>query len=387
MKKTAILLGKLPLGVVPLMAVILMAGCVAVTKSENLKKSGSQVVAEPHAAEALAAVGITAPQFPFPLEPPYQGPSVSGNAASIKGSEVQNAGLLGMVGDEKAFVLSVDGKRLMAGMAGWNTEVKIDPGLRIVTVEFDSQGRGSSIGGQGFGTAQADLQVNAIPGSNYIVQFKVVSTSLAGSVGVDFWIVDAATGKTVTNIIGALPLTVDLEAWQAIDEFYGLPPYAGPGEAQHAHPPLDQGETPPSATGPKYLYTEQNDPASVGGGISQIDGFEVGFSWSMSGKTWVSPGKHALALTLSQDTPDGTGGTFSFTGSYTVEAEFAANHMYRFTSSAYGDLCCVNLWDETDGLATRSIAGSWVFRGQETYNPPPDTSDITPTHHEHERKH
>ncbi|HTQ30282.1 MAG TPA: hypothetical protein VMI53_03645, partial [Opitutaceae bacterium] len=339
--------------------------------------------------------------------------------ALIKGSEVRNAGLLGMVGDEKTFVLSVDGKRILAGMAGWNTDVKIDAGLRILTVEFDSPGLGTALA-PGLGMAQADLEVNAISGSNYIVQSKVSRTSFDGTLCVDFWVTDAATGKTVTSIIGARLSPMDEQIWNTILEFYGLPPYAESGGAQHAHPPLDQGGNRPSATGPKYAYTEQKDSASVGVGqtlkiagifrspyagkadvsIDQIDGLEVGFPsgifnldqqsqlWAKAGKVWISPGKHALALTFSQLTPDETSGPFTFTGSYTVDAEFAADRMYRFTASSYEDLCCINLWDETGGPATRSCSGSWVFRGQQTYSPPPlDTPDDTPTyHHEHKRK-
>lgn len=399
-----------------LIAMVLMAGCVSATKSTNLTKSGDLVVPEPHRAEALAALGVTEPQFPFPLEPPYQGPLVGGNFASIKGAEVRSAGSFFMVGDGKAFVLSVDGKRVMAGMAGWHTDVKIDPGLRIVTVEFVSQSLGNSIPGQGFGLAQADLQVDARPGSNYTVRFKTSKTSF-GTLCIDFWIADATTGKTVTNVVSSVPQSVDTEVLQAIEEYYDLPPYAGSEGAQHAHPPLDQGGSRPGTSGPKYLYTEQSDSASVGVGqtlngffrspyagesdvsIDQIDGMEVGFPrvvsdpdqqsrlWAKAGKVWLSPAKHALALTFSQVAPV-TDGTFTFTGSYTVEAEFSINHMYRFTASSYGDLCCINLWDETGGLATRSSAGSWIFRGSQTYVPNPDQPDVhvSPTHQEHKRK-
>lgn len=188
------------------------------------------------------------------------------------------------------------------------------------------------------------------------------------------------------------------------------------------------------ATGPKYLYTEQKDSASVGVGqtsapevkqthnigsviwsrfwhgsatasspydgngnpyagngevnIDKIDGLEAGFPsgqwgqigelldnqrvlWDKAGKVWISPGRHTLAVTTTQDQEvtygplnDGTVGPSEqwyeiATG--TIDAEFAANHIYRLTTSSGSD---ATLWDETDGVANRSVVGTWAFNGK-----------------------
>jgi hypothetical protein len=178
------------------------------------------------------------------------------------------------------------------------------------------------------------------------------------------------------------------------------------------------------ATGPQYLYTEQKDSASVGVGqtippvktpyvgsswnrpwsgfttspspyagdgtvnIDKIDGLAAGFPagpwgqiadtfddrrmlWIGAGKVWISPGRHTLALTTTQDEGE-TDGRMN-DGSYgpvtgwveiatgTIDAEFAANHIYRLTTSSGSDAI---LWDETDGMAKRSKVGIWAFKGK-----------------------
>jgi hypothetical protein len=191
------------------------------------------------------------------------------------------------------------------------------------------------------------------------------------------------------------------------------------------------------ATGPQYLYTEQKDSASVGVGqtippvntpyagpvwtrpwsgftttpspyagtadvnIDKIDGLGVGFPagpwgqmadtfddrrmlWVGAGKVWISPGRHTFALTTTQDNGETDGQRND--GSYgpvldwvehatgTIDAEFAANHMYRFTALGAE----VRLWDETDGIATRSEVGAWGFKSKLTSSNIDDTSAPSP---------
>jgi hypothetical protein len=138
------------------------------------------------------------------------------------------------------------------------------------------------------------------------------------------------------------------------------------------------------ATGPKYLYTEQKDSASIGVGqtqppgyypayqgttevyITQIDGLGLGYGTSFTSlngvisnlifdpnnhqqmQAWVAPGEHTLSLrfyddsrtvstdvwndqTLSTDTVV-TATIVRATG--VVFAEFAANHTYRLVASS-----------------------------------------------------
>jgi hypothetical protein len=147
-----------------------------------------------------------------------------------------------------------------------------------------------------------------------------------------------------------------------------------------------------TVAGPKYDYDENKESPSVAVGesfksspstgeadvnIYQIDGLAVGpLGWlfnfnrqarflDKAGKEWVSPGRHVLALTFYQNKPAaGSTSGADVTGSGTIEAEFAASHMYGITASlGVQDRFEVTLWDETGGLATRSSVGHWEFAG------------------------
>jgi hypothetical protein len=144
------------------------------------------------------------------------------------------------------------------------------------------------------------------------------------------------------------------------------------------------------ATVPRYGYAPQHDSASVGVGqtlnglstspyaggadvvISRIDGQGVGYPASLyEARTavFVSPGRHSIVLSINsvRETDKNNGewastSAVSATGSF--NAEFLANHAYRFTAELEGGRFEVTLWDETGGLATRSSAGGWEFGGQ-----------------------
>jgi hypothetical protein len=147
-----------------------------------------------------------------------------------------------------------------------------------------------------------------------------------------------------------------------------------------------------TTAGSKYDYNENKDSPSIAVGesfknspfideadvnIYQIDGLEVGpLGWlfnfnhqgrflDKAGKVWVSPGRHALALTFYQDKPAAVNTSGSdVTGSGMIEAEFAAGHEYGITVSLGSqDKFEVTLWDETSGLATRSSVDHWEFAG------------------------
>ena len=108
--------------------------------------------------------------------------------ASIKGSQTERH----ILDDFTAYVIAVDGKRVMALRKGWNAELPILPGARTITVAFQ----------RGAFNAQADLSLDAAAGSKYEVQF-VSDVGLGfddANTYCDFWIIDLATQKPVTEV-------------------------------------------------------------------------------------------------------------------------------------------------------------------------------------------
>lgn len=86
------------------------------------------------------------PQIPPELQ--YAPPSVaSGTLATIQGSQENST----FLDDFTAFVIAVDGKRVMAGRKGWSSALPILPGNRNITVAFQ----------RGVFNAQADLALAA----------------------------------------------------------------------------------------------------------------------------------------------------------------------------------------------------------------------------------
>ena len=124
---------------------------------------------------------------PIPLELQYVAPTTQENLLAT---------LVGFK-DEKilhdvftVYVLAVDGKRVMSGPQGWNIALPIQPGLRNITVAFQS----------GTFNTQVDLQLQAIAGSKYQIQFSTDVQFLGANTYCDFWIIDIATQKPVTGI-------------------------------------------------------------------------------------------------------------------------------------------------------------------------------------------
>jgi hypothetical protein len=129
----------------------------------------------------------TTPQ-PIPAELQYVPPAgQEGSLATLIGSKQQGA----LPNDElMAYVLAVDGKRVMSGLRGWNTALPIKPGQRSVTVAFQ---------GGAFHT-QVDLQMQAAAGGNYKVQFSTDVQTFGANTFCDLWIIDTATQKPVSGV-------------------------------------------------------------------------------------------------------------------------------------------------------------------------------------------
>lgn len=131
--------------------------------------------------------GCATPPRPIPPELQYVAPV---------GQESTFATLLGFrekgtsPNDHIAYVLAIDGKRVMAGPQSWSTALPIQPGLHNITVAFQS----------GPFNTQADLQLQAVAGGKYQVQFSTDVQFLGANTYCDFWIIDVATRKPVTGI-------------------------------------------------------------------------------------------------------------------------------------------------------------------------------------------
>ena len=95
-----------------------------------------------------------------------------------------------LIDDFTAYILAVDGKRVMSGRKGWSTALPIQPGLHNITVAFLRAPF----------NAQVDLQLQAVAGGKYQVQFSTDAQFFGADTYCDFWIIDIATQKPVTGI-------------------------------------------------------------------------------------------------------------------------------------------------------------------------------------------
>jgi len=136
---------------------------------------------------ALLVSGCATPPPPLPPELQYQAPEADAEAPTILGSQEKS----GWADDFTVFIRAVDGKRVMAGRKGWETPLPLRAGDRRLVVEFN---RGAFFAG-------AVMMLPAAAGAHYELRY----TSDVGFNGTntycDFWIVDLATGKAVTDVV------------------------------------------------------------------------------------------------------------------------------------------------------------------------------------------
>lgn len=124
------------------------------------------------------------PQIPLELQ--YQQPT-SVESATLVGSQED----VQVMDDFTAYVVGVDGKRLMEGRSGWNVPLKVSLGPHRVDVTF-VRGAHSSFG---------SLFLNAVPNGAYQVKFSTDVGFNGPSTYCDFWVIDTRTGKAVSEII------------------------------------------------------------------------------------------------------------------------------------------------------------------------------------------
>jgi hypothetical protein len=132
--------------------------------------------------------GCTTTPQPIPTELQYVVPDGQKDSlATLIGLKQKGA----LPDDERtAYVLAIDGKRVMSGHRGWNTALPIQPGQRSITVAFQ---------GGSFHT-QVDLQMLAVAGGNYQIQFSTDVQLFGANTYCDLWIINIATQKPVSGI-------------------------------------------------------------------------------------------------------------------------------------------------------------------------------------------
>jgi hypothetical protein len=120
----------------------------------------------------------------IPAELQYYAPQPGPNTASITGSEVPSP----LTHNQTAFVLSVDGKVVVAGKKGWNVPLVVEAGPRIIDVQMS---RGDFV-------SHSYLELAAVPGARYVLMFASDVGLVGNNTYCDFWFIDAATLKPVT---------------------------------------------------------------------------------------------------------------------------------------------------------------------------------------------
>lgn len=127
---------------------------------------------------------VTKPQIPADLQ--YSPPPAGVSVATIRGSGKRST----LLDDFTAYIVTIDGKLVMAGRKGWDTPIPITAGRHLLNVKF----------ARGVFYAREEFVLNAVAGANYQLRY-VTDVQLGGDNSyVDFWIVDMATSKAVSPL-------------------------------------------------------------------------------------------------------------------------------------------------------------------------------------------
>jgi hypothetical protein len=136
---------------------------------------------------AVLAGCSTAPEVP--AEEFYQPPAPGAGVATLRGSSIKENGFFGS--EHRGFVSMIDLRTVPDAAEHWDDPVVLRPGKRSVTAEY----RYSNF------MSRAYLAFEAKPGASYQLMIKNSRDDAAdGRLYNDFWIVDLATGKTVTPV-------------------------------------------------------------------------------------------------------------------------------------------------------------------------------------------
>lgn len=89
-----------------------------------------------------------------------------------------------------AFITAIDGRKIAAGRDGWNVPLEIETGHRTLNVEFN----------RGVFYAKGRLEFDAVANARYEVKFATDAELFGHNSYCNFWVIDTATGKTVSMI-------------------------------------------------------------------------------------------------------------------------------------------------------------------------------------------
>jgi hypothetical protein len=134
-------------------------------------------------APAVLIAGSATTSIPGELQ--YIPPPPRKASARILGCEEASK----ILHNKTAFILSIDGKRVMAGRDGWNVPVMIVSGKHVLTVEFEC----------GREVAQTDFPLEVISGATYKVCFSPITNFLGKIKSCDLWIADAISKEAKTS--------------------------------------------------------------------------------------------------------------------------------------------------------------------------------------------
>jgi len=160
------------------------------------------------------------------------------------------------------------------------------------------------------------------------------------------------------------------------------------------------------ASGPRYSYTQAPDSARILAynapspfpndtscyiTVTKLDGRRLAFSASIPGlrrllgkpsePLYLSPGTHTMTLDLSEidnvigPNSDASGivATDSSGGTKVIVFAFLRGHVYRMAGHLSGGAFDITLWDESDGAATRKVAGEWQMPSNTNHSDSPIT--------------
>jgi hypothetical protein len=89
-----------------------------------------------------------------------------------------------------AFITAIDGRKIPMGRDGWNVPLEIETGHRTLNVEFN----------RGVFYARGRLEFDAVANANYELKFATDAELFGHNSYCNFWVIDTATGKTVSLI-------------------------------------------------------------------------------------------------------------------------------------------------------------------------------------------
>jgi hypothetical protein len=89
-----------------------------------------------------------------------------------------------------AFITAIDGRKIAVGRDGWNVPLEIETGHRTLNVEFN----------RGVFLAKGRLEFDAVANAHYELKFKTDAEVFGNNSYCNFWVIDTATGKTVSMI-------------------------------------------------------------------------------------------------------------------------------------------------------------------------------------------